>query len=82
MLRRGEDEEVPNDKFSVGSSENMANDGTEKGPRQQKAGIVGDDISEAMRPEVKGPQSSGLGKTRGEAARDDQKEMDQGIEEG
>ena len=77
VLRRGEDEEVPKDKFSVGSSENMANDGTEKGPRQQKTGIVGDGIREAMRPEVKGPPSSGLGKMRGEAARDDQKQMDQ-----
>ena len=61
----------------VGAGETLAQDGTEKEPREEKAGSVGDDIRWAMRPEVQGPPTSGLGTARGEAPRDDGKETDQ-----
>ena len=61
----------------VCAGETMAKDGTEKGPREEKAGSLGDDIRQAMQPEVLGPPTSGLGTTRGEAPRDDGKETKQ-----
>ena len=61
----------------VGASETKAQDGTEKGHREERAGSVGDDIRWAMQPEVLGPPTSGLGTARGEALRDDGKETQQ-----
>ena len=61
----------------VGAGETMAQDGTEKGSQEKEAGSVGDDVRWAMRPEVQGPPTSGLGTASGEAPRDDGKEIDQ-----
>ena len=55
----------------VGAGETMGQNGTEKGPLEERAGSVGDDIRWAMQPEVQGPPTSGLRTARGEAPMDD-----------
>ena len=61
----------------VGASETKAQDGTEKGHREESAGSVSDDVRLAIQPEVYGPPTSGLGTAHGEGPRDDGKETDQ-----